>query len=49
MESWGVCFLPVEEKQKIISEIFNIPPEEYDSIADMATLHQDKKVNIKDV
>jgi hypothetical protein len=33
-----------EEKQKIISEIFNIPPEEYDSIADIVTLHQDKKV-----
>lgn len=33
----------LEEKQKIISDIFKIPPEEYDSIADIATLHQEKK------
>ena len=34
----------IEEKQKIISDIFNIPPEDYDSIADMVTLHDEKKV-----
>ena len=36
----------IEEKQKIISDIFNIPPEDYDSIADMVTLHDEKKVII---
>ena len=35
----------LEDKQRIIADIFNIPPEEYDSITDILQHNQSKAVS----
>ena len=39
----------LEEKQKIIADIFNIPPEDYETITDLVVGNNDNRKDAKDV